>query len=164
MGSKKNLRLNYSTSNNAPSIDQLQPVTNNNNVMQLSTGNPLLVQDYQHSFFMRFFSVTPETGRNQFFMINAQFSNNYISSKTILGQSTPLWIQLNNTTLAGNNGAVDGSYSLNDSIFLSPGAQITLPINMNGYYNLRMFGSWGKTIKKLNINSNAGITVSHNLA
>ena len=161
MGSKKNLRLNYSTSNNAPSIDQLQPVTNNNNVMQLSTGNPLLVQDYQHSFFMRFFSVTPETGRNQFFMINAQFSNNYISSKTILGQSTPLWIQLNNTTLAGNNGAVDGSYSLNDSIFLSPGAQITLPINMNGYYNLRMFGSWGKTIKKLNINSNAGITVSH---
>ena len=161
MGSKKNLRLNYSTSNNAPSIDQLQPVTNNNNVMQLSTGNPLLVQDYQHSFFMRFFSVTPETGRNQFFMVNAQFSNNYISSKTILGQSTPLWIQLNNTTLAGNNGAVDGSYSLNDSIFLSPGAQITLPINMNGYYNLRMFGSWGKTIKKLNINSNAGITVSH---
>ncbi len=161
MGSKKNLRLNYSTSNNAPSIDQLQPVTNNNNVMQLSTGNPLLVQDYQHSFFMRFFSVTPETGRNQFFMVNAQFSNNYISSKTILGQSTPLWIQLNNTTLAGNNGAVDGSYSLNDSIFLSPGAQVTLPINMNGYYNLRMFGSWGKTIKKLNINSNAGITVSH---
>lgn len=161
MGSKKNLRLNYSTSNNAPSIDQLQPVTNNNNVMQLSTGNPLLVQDYQHSFFMRFFSVTPETGKNQFFMVNAQFSNNYISSKTILGQSTPLWIQLNNTTLAGNNGAVDGSYSLNDSIFLSPGAQITLPINMNGYYNLRMFGSWGKTIKKLNINSNAGITVSH---
>lgn len=161
MGSKKNLRLNYSTSNNAPSIDQLQPVTNNNNVMQLSTGNPLLVQDYQHSFFMRFFSVTPETGRNQFFMINAQFSNNYISSKTILGQSTPLWIQLNNTTLAGNNGVVDGNYSLNDSIFLSPGAQITLPINMNGYYNLRMFGSWGKTIKKLNINSNAGITVSH---
>lgn len=161
MGNKKNLRFNYSTSNNAPSIDQLQPVTNNNNVMQLSTGNPLLVQDYQHSFFMRFFGVTPETGKNQFFMINAQFSNNYISSKTILGLNEPTWVKLNNSTFSGNNGSAFGEYNQNDSVLLTPGAQITLPINMNGYYNLRMFGSWGRTIKKLNINSNAGITVSH---
>jgi len=35
LGMKKNLRLNYRTSNNAPSVDQLQEVINNSNSLQL---------------------------------------------------------------------------------------------------------------------------------
>jgi hypothetical protein len=157
---KRNLRMNYNTSNNAPSIDQLQPVVNNNNTMQLSSGNPMLVQDYQHSLFLRYFSVTPESGKNVFWMINTQYSNNYISNKTILGGREAKWILMDSNVFSRPQSG-SGSYSGSDSVLLSPGGQITIPVNVNGYYSLRLFGSWGKTIKKINVNTNAGITTSH---
>ena len=160
LGMKRNLRMNYNTSNNAPSIDQLQPVVNNNNTMQLSSGNPMLVQDYQHSLFLRYFSVTPESGKNVFWMINSQYSNNYISNKTILGGREAKWILMDSNVFKGPQSGSD-SYSGSDSVLLSPGGQITIPVNVNGYYSLRLFGSWGKTIKKINVNTNAGITTSH---
>ena len=160
LGMKRNLRMNYNTSNNAPSIDQLQPVVNNNNTMQLSSGNPMLVQDYQHSLFLRYFSVTPESGKNVFWMINSQYSNNYISNKTILGGRETKWILMDSNVFSGPQSSSE-SYSGSDSVLLSPGGQITIPVNVNGYYSLRLFGSWGKTIKKINVNTNAGITTSH---
>ncbi len=160
LGMKRNLRMNYNTSNNAPSIDQLQPVVNNNNTMQLSSGNPMLVQDYQHSLFLRYFSVTPESGKNVFWMINSQYSNNYISNKTILGGRETKWILMDSNVFKGPQSSSE-SYSGSDSVLLSPGGQITIPVNVNGYYSLRFFGSWGKTIKKINVNTNAGITTSH---
>ena len=162
LGMKKNLRLNYNTSNNAPSIDQLQPVINNNNTMQLSSGNPNLVQDYQHSLFLRYFSVVPESGKNVFWMINAQQSKNYISSKSVLGGRDAGWIRLDSNFYGGgtaaNKMASTGSI---DSIRLTPGAQMTLPVNLNGYYSLRLFGSWGKTIKKMNVNVTGGLSTNN---
>ena len=160
LGMKRNLRMNYNTSNNAPSIDQLQPVVNNNNTMQLSSGNPMLVQDYQHSLFLRYFSVTPESGKNVFWMINSQYSNNYISNKTILGGRDAQWILMDSNMFKGPQ-VNSSNYSGSDSVLLSPGGQITIPVNVNGYYSVRLFGSWGKTIKKINVNTNAGITTSH---
>jgi hypothetical protein len=162
LGMKRNLRLNYNTSNNAPSVDQLQPVINNNNTMQLSSGNPNLVQDYQHSLFLRYFSVVPTSGKNVFWMINAQQSNNYISSKSVIGGREAGWIRLDSAFYGGGSGGLDmASMTQNDSIRLTPGAQMTVPINLNGYYSLRLFGSWGKTIKKLNVNTNAGISTNN---
>ncbi len=162
LGMKKNLRLNYSTSNNAPSIDQLQPVINNNNTMQLSTGNPNLVQDYQHSLFLRFFSVVPESGKNVFWMINAQQSNNYISSKSVLGGREAGWIKLDSAFYGGGSASnLMGTGNHTDSIRLTPGAQMTIPINLNGYYSLRLFGSWGKTIKKFNVNATGGLSTNN---
>ncbi|MCP2937208.1 outer membrane beta-barrel family protein, partial [Salmonella enterica subsp. enterica serovar Typhimurium] len=54
---KKNLRLNYRSSNNAPSIDQLQDVINNSKSLQLSTGNPDLKQDFQQNLNIRYSAV-----------------------------------------------------------------------------------------------------------
>lgn len=161
LGMKRNLRLNYNTSNNAPSIDQLQPVINNSNIMQLSSGNPNLVQDYQHSLFLRYFSVVPESGKNVFWMINAQQSNNYISSKSVIGGRDAGWIRLDSTFYGGLVGPSSGNITGIDSLRLTPGTQMTIPINLNGYYALRIFGSWGKTIKKMNINTNAGLSTNN---
>lgn len=162
LGMKRNLRLNYNTSNNAPSIDQLQPVINNNNTMQLSSGNPNLVQDYQHSLFLRYFSVVPESGKNVFWMINAQQSNNFISNKSVLGGRNASWIRLDSAFYGGGNGGATGAAeNINDSIQLTPGAQMIVPINLNGYYSLRLFGSWGKTIKKMNVNTTAGLSTNN---
>jgi len=149
LGMKKNLRFNYSTSNNAPSVDQLQPVLNNSNPLQLSLGNVSLKQDFNQSLFIRYFSVLPDKNRNFFALLSGSFTNNHISYKTIFSGR------------GDNNIALDPSFgSLKDSVVLVPGAQLSLPVNIDGYYSLRGFISWGRSFKKINFNTNAGSTVS----
>lgn len=94
-------------------------------------------------------------------MINSQYSNNYISNKTLLGGRDAQWILMDSNLFKGAQASAKSGYSGTDSLLLSPGGQITIPVNVNGYYSLRLFGSWGKTIKKINLNTNAGITTSH---
>ena len=95
-------------------------------------------------------------------MINAHQSNNYISSKSVIGGREAGWIRLDSAFYGGGSGGLDmASVTQNDSIRLTPGAQMTVPINLNGYYSLRLFGSWGKTIKKLNVNTNARISTNN---
>jgi len=143
LGMKKNLRLNYRTSNNAPSVDQLQEVINNSISLQLSVGNKSLVQDYQHNLTMRYFSVIPEKGKNLFVLINATFTKNYISSLTQIAGNSPLMVKVGDTGV----------------IRLNPGAQLSKAINMDGYYNLRLFGTYGTPLDsgKLNLNVNMGL-------
>jgi hypothetical protein len=89
VGMKKNLRLNYRASNNAPSVDQLQEVVNNSNIQQLTIGNQKLDQDFQHNLTLRYFSVDMEKSSNQFFLINATYTNNYITSLTQIANNGP---------------------------------------------------------------------------
>lgn len=45
----KTFRLSYSTSVNEPSLDQLQPMLNNQNPLSIRLGNPNLIPEYQHN-------------------------------------------------------------------------------------------------------------------
>lgn len=143
LGMKKNLRLNYRTSNNAPSIDQLQEVVNNSNSLQLSVGNKNLLQDYQHNLTLRYFGVQPDKGKNVFFLINATYTQNYITSLTQISGNAPLTLKVGDTGV----------------IRLNPGAQLSKAINMDGYYNIRLFGTYGTPLDsgKLNLNVNGGL-------
>jgi hypothetical protein len=143
VGMKKNLRLNYRASNNAPSVDQLQEVVNNSNIQQLTIGNQKLDQDFQHNITLRYFSVDMEKSSNQFFLINATYTNNYITSLTQIANNGPLEVMLGDTS----------------KLRLNPGSQISQSINMDGYYSLRLFGTYGRPFLKgkLNMNMNAGL-------
>ena len=149
LGLKKNIRFNYNTSNNAPSIDQLQPVLNNTNPLQLSIGNTSLKQDFNHSLFVRYFSVKPEKNRNFFALVSGSLTNNYLSYKTIFSGRGDNKIALNE----GANGPMD-------SVFLVPGGQLSIPVNINGFYSIRTFISWGRSFNKINFNTNLGATLS----
>lgn len=149
VGIKKNIRFNYTTSNNAPSVDQLQPVLNNTNPLQLSIGNTDLKQDFNHSMFVRYFSVLPEKNRNFFAMLSGSLTSNHLTYKTIFNGGGDNTISLGDLT-AGDI----------DSITLAPGGQLTVPVNLSGYYTLRSFISWGRSFKKINFNTNAGATLS----
>src|SRR5690606_40432038 len=50
----ENLRFNYRTSTNAPSVNQLQDVVDNSNPLFLRTGNPDLEQTYGHNLSLRY--------------------------------------------------------------------------------------------------------------
>lgn len=128
---KKNLRLNYRTSNNAPSIDQLQDVINNSNSLQLSTGNPDLKQDFQQNLNIRYSGVNTDKATSFFALLSGNYSDNYIGNSTLIA---------NQDTLVYND------------IFLKKGSQIIRPVNLNGYYSLRSFVNYTFPITKLKTN------------
>lgn len=140
-----NLRMNYSTSNNAPNIEQLQDVLINNNPLQLSTGNSKLEQDFRHSLVTRYFKMNSETGRSFFAMINGSMTQNAISTFTYVA------------------GTESASVKIGDSlVVISPGSQLSKPINLDGAYSLRLFFNWGLPVlkSKINLNFNGGFVYS----
>ncbi len=129
----KSISINYRTSTNAPSVNQLQNVIDNTDPLNISSGNPELEQRYQHSATIRYNSVNSETSRSFFTLLSGSFSDNYIG---------------NSTTIASRgNSVVDG-------IILQPGARFSKPVNLNGYWNVRSFISYGMPLGFIKSNLN----------
>lgn len=134
---KKNLRMNYRSSNNAPSIDQLQDVINNSNSLQLSTGNPDLKQDFQQNLNIRYSGVNTDKATSFFALIGGNYSNNYIGNSTLIA---------NQDTVVYND------------IFLQKGSQIIRPVNLDGYYSVRSFLNYTFPISKLKTNLSVNVS------
>jgi hypothetical protein len=134
---KKNLRVNYRTSNNAPSIDQLQDVINNTNSLQLSTGNPDLKQDFQQNLNIRYSGVNTDKATSFFTLLSGNYSDNYIGNSTLIA---------NQDTVVYND------------VFLQKGSQIIRPVNLNGYYSLRSFVNYTFPITKLKTNLSVNVS------
>ncbi len=137
---KRNLRMFYRSSNNAPSVDQLQEVLNNTNSSQLSIGNANLKQDFSNFFVVRYSSVNTAKSTSFFAFVRTSFTNNYI----------------------GNNSFVATSDTVYNGIPMVAGARLTSPVNLNGYYNISSMVSYGMPINRiksnLNFNLNAGVS------
>ncbi len=136
-----NIRLFYRTSTNPPSVSQLQNVIDNSNPLLLSTGNPDLKQNFNHTLGTRFGHANPNNSHSIFAFVSGGITNNYIGNAT--------YIAVADTTLFGN-------------INLFKGAQLNRPVNMDGNWNVRSFLTYGLPIKaiKSNLNLNAGGTYS----
>lgn len=133
----RNIRMNYRTNNTPPSVDQLQDVLNNGNSLQLSTGNSDLNQNFQNNFSIRYQGVNTEKSTSLFILLGGTYTDNYIGNSTIIA---------NQDTVVFND------------IALAKGSQITRPVNLDGYFNLRFFFNYSFALKKLksNLNINAG--------
>lgn len=132
---KKNFRLFYRTSANAPSVDQLQNVVNNGNPLQLSTGNATLRQDYQHSMFFRYMSTREKDNSSFFFMVGGSTTRHYIGTSTLLALKD----------------------TLVENISLAKGSQLTRPVNLDGYLSVRTFSTYSLPIPKWKINLNFNV-------
>jgi hypothetical protein len=78
------LRFRYTTSVNEPSANQLQPIVDNTNPLNISTGNPELKPEYNHDFSVRYFLFDSYNFRNLF--VNASYrltQDNIITATTI---------------------------------------------------------------------------------
>jgi hypothetical protein len=135
-----NLRLFYRSSTNLPSISQLQNVVNNSNPLILSAGNANLVQEFRNMIHLRYSKSNPAKGRTMFIYSNLTTASNYIG---------------NSTTLAIKDTIISG-------VALKKGAQLSLPVNLNGYKSFRAYFSYGMPLKKLKttMNLNLGQTYS----
>ncbi len=75
----KNLRFDYETSVNEPNIDQLSPIVDNSDPLNISLGNPNLKPEYAHRFSLNYVTFNPGTFINFFVNTNFTYTNNRIS-------------------------------------------------------------------------------------
>ncbi len=135
--SKKSLRIFYRSSNNAPSVNQLQNVINNNNPLQLTSGNPDLKQDWQNALTLRYSSSNTEKSKSFFLLLSGTYTKNYI---------------VNNTFIAS------GDTLIAPGIVLTSGSQLSRPDNQDGYFNIRSFNNYSFPLTKIrsNLSFNVG--------
>ena len=76
--STKHLRIDYETNMQEPTIQQLQPVVDNSDPLNISTGNPELKPAYAHRVNTNFTSFNPARFVNFFAFINATYTKNSI--------------------------------------------------------------------------------------
>jgi hypothetical protein len=138
---RSSLMVFYRASVNPPSVSQLQNVYDKDNPLIISIGNPDLKQQYTHSFVTRYTFTNTQKGQSFFANLFVQKTNDYISNAVYIAHSDSV---------------------LAPSITLFKGSQLTLPVNLPGYWSVRSFLTYGQPVNliKSNININAGVSYS----
>ena len=79
---KLNLRINYSTSIREPSMDQLQPVLDNTDPLNLYQGSPNLIPEYRHSMRLMYHHFDQFTFRSLFANVRLGYTKNRITTSS----------------------------------------------------------------------------------
>jgi hypothetical protein len=137
----QNLNVFYRTNNNEPSVEQLQNVLDNSNPIRLSIGNPGLKQDYSHTIMINYSKMNITTLNSFFILFSGTYTNNYIGTNTIIADKDTVTSQ---------------------GIILRRGTQLTTSSNMDGYFSLRSFVTYGLPVGFVKSNLNLNIMVNYN--
>ncbi|HEX8461765.1 MAG TPA: outer membrane beta-barrel family protein [Segetibacter sp.] len=122
--------LSYSGSTRQPGIEQVQPIRDNTNTLNVAIGNPDLKQEFRHNVNLNFnsYKVLKQRG----FYTYASFS------------TTTNSISTNETTVISGNNAGQRTYQF---------------VNLNGNYNGYSGGGYNLKIQKLDLSVNAGFNI-----
>lgn len=133
-----NLEFNYRASTSAPAVGQLQDVIDYSNPLQVRMGNPNLNQSYQNWSRLQYRSHNPGTNRTLYASVWGTAIKNYITNSTLIAQDPIV---------------------LNEKVTVGRGAQIIRPINLNGYWDVRSYISYGQPVSFIssNVNLNGGL-------
>ncbi|MEO9477333.1 MAG: outer membrane beta-barrel protein [Cyclobacteriaceae bacterium] len=139
LSEKTNLFVRYRTSTNEPSVSQLQTVIDNSNPLFLSVGNPSLDQSYSHDFMIRLNKNNIDKNVTLANFTNIKYTEKYITNATNI---------------------LSADSTLQEDIVAQRGAQISQPINLNGYWSIRNNTTFSTLISpiKSNINTTLGLT------
>lgn len=129
-----NLRMNIRTSTAFPTVEQLQSMVDFSNPLQLNAGNPNLKESYSGRFRLHFFQSDTEKSTSLFAMIGGNFTSGYIGNNT-------MYIQ--NDTIINNN-------------IITAGKQISIPVNLNNYWQAMAIVNYGFPIRTIKCNFNIG--------
>lgn len=77
--SLKHFRLDYETSMQEPTIQQLQPVIDNSDPLNLSSGNPNLLPGYSHMVRLNYTQFDPASGIGFFAFLNSTYTKDAIT-------------------------------------------------------------------------------------
>lgn len=135
----KTLNFNYNGNARQPDFEQLQPVADLSNPQFQTIGNPLLRPSKSHNFNTNFNNFNFSSGR--IFLLNLGF--NFIEDQIV-----------NNVTFFKNASGA------------KTGGQITRPENVDGYYNVNLFGTYSRPFKnrKYVISTNSFLNYNNNIS
>ncbi|MCB9299377.1 MAG: TonB-dependent receptor [Lewinellaceae bacterium] len=137
---QENLRIGYRPRTSPPSISQLQNVVDNTNQLQLRTGNPELDQSYAHRLFMRYSKTNPEKSTVFYAMLSGQLTDNYVANSTFTARRDTL---------------------IAEGVLLLQGGQLIRPVNLDGYWNVRGFVTFGQPLRLLKSNLNFNLSADY---
>lgn len=165
------LRFNYNGSTQQPTIDQLQPLKNNDDPLNVVIGNPSLKQEFQNRFNLSYNNFKVLSERNLYLGIYLTSTNNDISSTyTIdtLGKRTTQYVNVDGNYsgglyggigmkipktkfYAGINPSVNLSHTTN---FVNGLKNLNRSFSISNSFNIRYF-------KQEKVNFNASFTPSY---
>ncbi|MBB6610407.1 outer membrane beta-barrel protein [Pontibacter sp. Tf4] len=130
----QNLNINFRSNTNVPSVADLQGVLDISRPLQLRVGNPALDQDYQNRINIRYRNFNAETNRVFFVGMFGTVTQNYVAN-SVYTRDIPS--------------------ELTEGYDPQPGARLSMPVNMDGYWNVRSFINYGQPINFISSNFNA---------
>ncbi|MGD1960227.1 MAG: outer membrane beta-barrel protein [Fulvivirga sp.] len=143
LGDRGSLFVRYNTQVGTPTATQLQEVVDNSNPLFYSIGNSALEQSYSHQLLARFrkSNVDKNTSISNFTLVRT--TTDFITNATYTAQS--------DSTITGD-------------IVLPRGAQISQPLNVDGYWNIRNSTTYSFVISplKLNVSTTVGLGFTRN--
>jgi hypothetical protein len=105
----KHLRFDYETSMQEPTVQQLQPVINNTDQLNLTSGNPQLRPAYAHNLSANFTFFNPSKLVNVFGFLTAIYTTNAIvNSQTVL----PGFVRLTKPVNVADNITMTGNFNI----------------------------------------------------
>ena len=135
---ENSLRLFISSYTDSPSVTDLQSVYDVSDAQNITHGNPNLNPSYSHRVNFHYVNSNVEKGRTFMWMFSMQSTSNYVAQHLVQGA------QLD----------IDGKqYRPN---------YYSMPVNLNGYWNLRTHLSYGLPVGFLKCNFNVMAGVVYN--
>lgn len=173
----KTLSINYSGNNNNPSIQQLQPIRNTQNLQNVVIGNPDLKPSFSHNLSSSYNYVNAKTGISaQTGLTFTAVQNEIINNVILLPDTLNSLKQETRFENTNGNYNISGNYSLNipieknkysisysgnvglsnRAIFINNIKSFNKGVNVSQRLNMVMM------LKKFNVNASAGYTFSSN--
>lgn len=105
----KHVRFDYETSLQEPSIQQLQPIVDNSDPLNISVGNPQLQPAYSHRVRSNFMMFDPANFFNIFAFINASYTDNAIVNSQTTDQNL---VRTTKPVNVGSNMSLNSTFNL----------------------------------------------------
>lgn len=103
-GPQRRINLNYNGNTRQPSLEQIQPIRENTDPLNIQIGNADLKQEFRHNMNISFSDYKVLTSRNVYLSASFSFVDNAISSRSTVDSANRRTTQYVN---------VDGNYNLN---------------------------------------------------
>lgn len=165
MGAQRNLSMNYNGSTRQPNLQQLQPIRENTDPLNIQIGNPDLKQEFRHNLNINFNDYKVLSGRYMYLNGGINFVDNAITSSTNLdseGKRTSMSVNMDgNYNYYFNSGVwlqfKKSGININSYLFWNGGKNNNMVNgvrNTNDYSGLGMrFGVNKSKEKKYNFNA-----------
>ncbi|MBC7904036.1 MAG: TonB-dependent receptor, partial [Gemmatimonadaceae bacterium] len=151
-GPQRRISLNYNGNTRQPTLEQIQPIRENSDPLNIQEGNKDLKQEFRHSFSMNFNDYKVLTSRNLYLSTNFSFTQNAISNSTVVDSVGARISRFVN--VSGNyNGGLWGGYW----------AQIkkwNLNLGLNVGMNVSKYKNFVNGLENVNDNTSGNVSVS----